>query len=327
MVFLFRDKSIINLFFLALLCIGVHTHLFMVAPVVFSHTDDGVFSFFLKQYIVGLPQTVLVVLYLGIVFFQAIRLNLILNNFRMFPQNTYVPAMTFILLTGIIPQWSSISSAMLANFLLLWLFARLSKLYNNPSPKTLLFNTGLIIGLSVICYHPTALLIIVVLLALMEVRPFNTAEWVVLLMGIVLPYYFLFSWFFLKDQLSHFLSYLPSVQLTLPLQHWSENLVFDLSFLLIVLLLGLYYWQVFNQRMVIQIRKNWGMMATMLVILLPIPFIFTNSGIESAFMALVPIAVFSSNAFSFPRRLVLPKLLFWLSVVLIAYNNWVFIKN
>jgi len=245
----------------------------------------------------------------------------------MFQHNGYTTAMTYVLLSGILTQWCSISSALISNFLLIWLFIKLSRLYNNPSPKTLLFNTGLIVGLSVICYHPTAILIGVVLFTLAVVRPFRLAEWLVLLMGILLPYYFLVSWLFINDQLPQFSSYLPYVHWNLPFPEWNAALITRLSVLVVTLFTGLYCWQVFNKRMVIQIRKNWGVMIVMLLILLPIPFIFLHAGIESAFLSLVPVAAFAGNAFSYPRRLLLPNILFWLSVIMIIYNNWWFIKN
>ena len=327
MVFLFRSKSIINIFFLALLSIFVHFHFFIHTPLVVTNINDGVFSFLIKKYLTGLPQAPLFILYHLIILIQAIRLNMVMNDFRMYQNSNYTSAMGYVLLSGLLTQWCSISSALIANFLLIWLFIKLCRLYNNPSPKTLLFNTGLIVGLAVVCYHPTAILILVVLFALAVVRPFNFSEWVVLLMGILIPYYFLASWLFLNDQIATFSIYLPFLQWNLPLSKWSPSLVVSLSVLVIVLLAGLYYWQVANSRMVIQIRKNWGVMMVMLFILIPIPFIFEKAGIESAFMSLVPLGAFAGNVFSFPKRLLFPNFLFWLSVLVIVYNNWWFINN
>lgn len=327
MVFLFRDKSIINIFFLVILSIAVHAHLFVNAPLVISNTNDGLFSVFLKQYIVGIPATTLFILYQVLLLVQAIRLNMVLSDLRMFQNNNYTTAMAYVLLSGVLVQWCSISPALIANFLLIWLFIKLSRLYNHPSPKTLLFNTGLIVGVAVLCYHPTAILILVVLFALAVVRPFNLAEWVILLMGILVPYYFLAAFLFLNDTLPAFKTYLPYLQLNLPIQQWNTPLAVSLSVLVVVLLAALYYWQISNKRMVIQIRKNWGVMMVMLLILLPIPFIFLHAGIESAFMSLVPLGAFAGNAFSYPRRLLLPNLLFWVAAAVIVYNNWWFIKN
>ncbi len=327
MVFLFRDKSIINIFFLVILSIAVHAHLFVNAPLVISNTNDGLFSVFLKQYITGFSATTLFILYQVLLLVQAIRLNMVLSDLRMFQNNNYTTAMAYVLLSGVLVQWCSISPALIANFLLIWLFIKLSRLYNHPSPKTLLFNTGLIVGVAVLCYHPTAILILVVLFALAVVRPFNLAEWVILLMGILVPYYFLAAFLFLNDSLTSFKTYLPYLQLNLPLTQWSIPLVVSVSVLVVVLLAALYYWQISNKRMVIQIRKNWGVMMVMLLILLPIPFIFLHAGIESAFMSLVPLGAFAGNVFSYPRRLLLPNLLFWLAAAVILYNNWWFIKN
>jgi len=326
-VFLFRDKSIITIFFLAILSIGIHLHFFWQAPLVVYHPNDGVFSFLLSKYVAGRSQTLLFIIYHLLVLIQAIRLNMVLNDLRMFQQNYFVTAMVYVLLSGILIQWSSISPALMANFLLIWLFIKLSRLYNHPSPKTLLFNTGLIIGLSVVCYHPTAIMIVVVLFALAVVRPFSLAEWLVLLMGALVPYYFLFSWLFITDQTILLTSFLPSLQWNLPVAQWDMQLAASVSLLVLWLLFGLYYWQFSVKRMIIQIRKNWGVMMVMLLILLPIPFIFLKGGIESGILSLVPLGAFAANAFSNPKKLLLPNLLFWLAMGIIIFNNWWFLKN
>lgn len=322
MVFLFRDKSIINIFFLVVLGIGVHLHFFVDAPPVISDFNDGLFSLALKKYLVGLSPTILFILYIAVIMVQAIRLNFVLSDLRMFQATNFTAAAAYVLLTGMLTQWCSISPALMANFLLIWLFTKLSRLYNHPSPKTLLFNTGLIVGLAVVCYHPTAILILVVLFALAVVRPFNFAEWVVLLMGILMPYYFLASFLFLRDHLDTFQLYLPYLRLNLPAATWDIPLIVSLSVMVAMLLAGLYCWQVSNKRMVIQIRKNWGVMMVMLLILLPIPFIFLHAGIESGFLSLVPLGAFAGYAFSYPRRMVLPNILFWLGLLVVIYNNW-----
>lgn len=321
-VFLFRDKSIINIFFLAILAVAVHLHFFVDAPPVIADDNDGLFSFVLRKYVSGLSPTVLFVLYLAMVLIQAIRLNMVLSDLRMFQATNYTAAMAYVLLSGMFTQWCSITAALVANFLLIWLFVKLSRLYNHPSPKTLLFNIGFIVGLAVLCYHPTALLVLVVLFALAVVRPFNIAEWLILLMGILAPFYFVASWLFLRDHLNTFPSYIPHLQFDLPPAKWDIPFISSLAILVAMLLAGLFSWQVTNKRMVIQIRKTWGVMVVMLLILLPIPFIFDNAGIESGVLALVPMGAFAGYAFSYPRRMVLPNLLFWLAVCVVAYNNW-----
>ncbi len=327
MVILFRSKSIINIFYLLLLSLGTHFHLFFMPPQVIVHNNDGIFSTLLQKMVMGQSPTILFLIYHAIVLLQAIRINMVLNDFKMFQQNNFTTAMAFVLLTGLLPQWSSISAALVANFLLIWIFIKLCRLFNHPSPKTLLFNTGLLVGFSMLCYHPTAILILVVLFALAVVRPFRLAEWLILLMGILVPYYFLFAWLFLTDQTASIKGFLPYLQLNLPVSTLNSPLIISLSLLAIYLLTGLYYWQVSNKRMIIQIRKNWGVMMVILLIVLPIPFIFQQAGLEAAIMSLVPIAAFAGNVYSYPRKMLLPNILFLITISLVIFNNGWLLKN
>ncbi len=301
----------------------------MEAPLIDTNSsaNDGLLSLLLDRYILSLPGSLRFLLYHALILVQAIRLNMAMNELRMYTSNSFVPAMTYILLTAMVPQWCAISPALVTNSLVIWIFIKLSRLYNHPSPKTLLFNTGFIAGLAVICYHPMAILIGVVLFALAVVRPFRLAEWLVLLIGIVLPYYFVLSVLYLTDRLPAIGSMLPDFYLGLPAGSTDKNLLVGLGYLAIILLFGLFFWQVSISRMVIQIRKNWGVMMVLLLTLLPVPFIFQLGGMESGLLALIPVSAFAANAFANPRNLGLPNLLFILAIAIIAINNWHLLKN
>lgn len=307
----------------------MHFHFLMEAPLIDTNSgsNDGLLSLILDRYILSLPGSLRFLLYHALILVQAIRLNMAMNELRMYTSNSFVPAMTYVLLTAMVPQWCAISPALVTNSLVIWIFIKLSRLYNHPSPKTLLFNTGLIAGLSVICYHPMAILIGVVLFALAVVRPFRLAEWLVLLIGIVLPYYFVLSVLYLTDRLPAIGSMLPDFYFGLPAGSTDKNLLWGLGYLAIVLLFGLFFWQVSISRMVIQIRKNWGVMMVLLLTLLPVPFIFQLGGLESGLLALIPVTAFAANAFANPRNLGLPNLLFILAIAVIAINNWQLLKN
>ncbi|MFY9465428.1 MAG: hypothetical protein WAP48_10065 [Sediminibacterium sp.] len=322
MVFLFRDKSVINILFLAMLSMVVHFHLFFQAPVVLASANDGFFAIFLRRWFTGLDPNLLFLIYLLTILVQAIRLNMLLLELKMFPQSGYTVAMSYILLSGLMTQWCAITPALFANFLLIWLFVKITRLFNQANPKNLLFNIGLIIGTTVLCYHPTAIMIIVVLFSLAIIRPFKLQEWFILLIGIILPYYFLGAGLFLNDQPGSITRFLPNPGLVLPVKVAEPPLIVSSSLILLSLLSGIICWQQFNSRLVIQIRKNWSVMLLMGLILLAVPFIFEDAGIQAAFLCLVPMSAFVSNSFSYPKRLVFPNLLFFLLLGGVLYNNW-----
>nr|MCU0322690.1 DUF6427 family protein [Chitinophagaceae bacterium] len=256
-----------------------------------------------------------------------LRLNAALNNLKMFQQQHYTVAMSYILFSGFFTQWIAITSALIANFFIIWIFLKLANLNNHPSPKNLLFNTGLIAGITILAYHPTISLVAVTFFALAIVRPFRIAEWVVLLMGLIIPFYFLSAYLFLSDQFQQLPSFLPNLQLHIPIDNVNTITWIGIAVLLVTVIAGFYHNQENSGRMLLHIRKSWGVMLVLLILMLPIPFIFKNATLESALLSLVPLSAFAANFYSYPKRLLFPNLLFWLSVAFIAYNNWLLVKK
>ncbi|MDE3235946.1 MAG: hypothetical protein KGO81_08335 [Bacteroidota bacterium] len=327
MVIFFRDKSVSAYFFLLVLCVAVHAHFFITAPQLMLVEDDGLLSLLLRRYIQPLQADFLFFIYLAVVVLQAIRFNFVLNEARMFQHNNTTTAMAYILLTAFIPQWCTITAALLANTFIIWIVIKLVRLYNHPSPKTQLFNTGLIVGVSILSYHPTAILIPVILFTLAVVRPFRLSEWMILLSGILLPFYFLFSGLYLTDHIAELPRFIPDVH---PGIHFIQPdiwLWISLAGLFVLLLFGFAYWQSYNSRMVINIRKNWSVMLVMLLAMLPLPFVFSKAGIQSVITLLIPLSAFISCGYLYPKRTLLPNLLFLLAAAIIIHTNWVLIKN
>lgn len=328
MVFLFRDRSVVNILLVLLLSVGVHIHQSDQAQVVATIADhhNGLFSYVLANYIYSLPVAVQIVLFHALIVTQALRLNMVMQDLRMFAAVNYVPAMAYVLITGLLMQSDIITETLVSNSLTLWMFIKLSRLYNNPEPKTLLFNIGIIAGISILLFHPTAILIVVVLFALAVVRPFRIAEWLVLLMGILLPYYFVFIGLFLNNKFALAPTYLPTISMGSPLGGLGKLYLINLGFVAFALMVGLYQLQLHVGRLVIQIRKNWGVMMVLLITLLISPFIFSSLGPQMLLMGLLPLTAAISNGYSNPKKLLLPNFLFWMALGLIIINNWHLVK-
>lgn len=326
MVFLFRDRSLVNIVFLVLLSLAVHAHGFSISLPLIAQDQDGYFSFLMNRYLKVILGSAGFFVYLIIILTQAIRLNFLLAEQKMFPGSGYTVAMTYILLTGLLPQWAAITPALLANYALIWMYIKFTRLYNHPSPKTLLFNIGLLVSTTILCYHPTSTMVLVVLFALGIMRPFKLQEWFTLLMGMIIPFYFLTAWLYLTNQLVRLNDFVPDLMIGLPVQKLNYAEIAGLIGLAFSLLAGLVYWQKFNSRLIIQMRKNWAVLLVMSFILSAAPFIFFNAGLGSAILCLVPFTSFVSSSFSYPKRLLFPNLLFFILLGVIVYNNWYLVK-
>ena len=322
MVALFKDRSPAAIFWLIIISIIVHSHFFVAPPIVHANNKDGLLSTFLNDYVVHLAPGFIIFIYHSFVILQALRLNHLFTDHRMYSKVNYLPAMVYILLTGVFTEWSSLNPGLIINTILIWFFAKIIRLYNSPNPKTLLFNIGLLTSITIILYHPSALLIPVAFFALMTLRPFIITEWLVLVMGIIFPFYLLASYLYLTDRLLSIINYIPIWQLNLP--HIQNKIVFfsTIAAILIILLIGLFYWQQENRRLLIQVRKNWVVLLAMLFVLLPLPFINENAGIESLILCIIPASPLIAKGFLAPKKNIIPALMFWGLICLTILKNW-----
>ncbi len=322
MTFLFKERSPITIIWLIMLSVAVHVHFFLQPPQVVAPLNDGLLSVLLTTYIANWDQLFITILYHTLIISQALRLNYLFNEQRMFNKPTYLTAMVYVLTTAIFSQWNNLTPALLANTIIIWLYSQIVKLYNIPNPKTLLFNIGLIIGGCILLYHATILLVLIAIFALVVVRPFNITEWLVMLMGICTPLYFLLNFLFLTDQWVYLRQNLPAFQLNLPDVNTNSIFFITITGILLILMIGVYHFQDKSRRMLIQVRKNWGVLLVMLLVMLPLPFISKNAALDSLLLWCIPVSPFMANGFLFPKKHTFPLILFWFLVVLIALNNW-----
>jgi hypothetical protein len=299
----------------------VHFHFYWEAPIVIANPSDGLLAYLLFHYIQPLPPLALIVLFHVIVVTQALRLNILVSRFKMFQQVSYLPAFSFVLLTALFPFWDAISSGLIANALIIWILVKLNRLYDQTQPKTVEFNIGLIVGFSILLYEPIAILIPVVVFALAIIRPFRLAEWLVLMMGILLPFYFVFTYVFLTDSAEAFTAFLPKLDWKNPLAGIDLKSGIALVFIGVQLLIGLYFWQDQQNRFIIQVRKYWGVMLLTLLVTFFQPIIFSTQALYASAIVLAPLASFISFCYASPKQLLLPNVLFWISAGLIVYNH------
>ena len=99
--------------------------------------------------------------------------------------------MSYMLITSLIPEWNVFSAPLLINALFVWAFHRMMLLYGTNKPGTAIFNIGFIMGVVTMLYQPAIVFVLLIFFALYIMRAFQIREWVVSLLGVTTPYYFL----------------------------------------------------------------------------------------------------------------------------------------
>jgi hypothetical protein len=231
-----------------------------------------------------------------LLFAEATLLNRIINSLRLFPRQNYLAGMSYLLVTSMIPGWSSFSAPLLVNGLLIWIWYKLLGLYNNNKPRSAIFNVSVLVSLLPLIYAPAIAYIILLLLAVIILRPFRITELLVALLGVLTPYYFFFVLLYLTNQwtidkiVPAFTFYLPRLSSSL----WVST---GIILLLIPFLIGGYYVQDNLNKMLIQMRKGWSLLLLLLLVSLLIILISPDNNYTHWIVIAVPIAAFHAATY------------------------------
>ena len=256
-----------------------------------------------------------------IYFIQAVMLNDLVNNQRLFPKPTYLTGMTFLLITSMFPAWYAFSAPLLSMMLLLFMLQGICSLYNNASPKKTLFNLGLCVGLSALLYFPSVVFTLLLLSGLTITRPFRMAEWLIMLIGAITPYYFLWCYFYMSGH---------SLGMLQPTFAIGKSALLDTTFhnaavllILFSLLAGLFFIQSNMRRLLVQSRKTWSILYLCLLIAMVVPFLNHQPSFLYWELAALPLAVFIASVFLYPDYSWFPVVLHWAFFIVVAFQGYI----
>ncbi|MEJ7735901.1 MAG: DUF6427 family protein [Chitinophagaceae bacterium] len=274
---------------------------------------------FLDPLIGGTPVIYSLLAFL-LLFTQATLLNRISNSLKLFPKQHYLVGMSFLLLSSLMKEWSAFSAPLLVNSLLVWIWYRLISLYNNNNPKASIFDVAVLIGLLPLIYSPAIAFVFLLLLALIVTRPLRVTEWIVALLGLITPYYFLFVILFLGDQWK-WSKITPSVVFNMP-GHPSMWLTASIVILALPFFPGGYYVQSNLNKMMINIRKAWSLMLLFLIVSLFV--LVLNSGKDHLnwMLVLIPLSTFHSAMYFYLPSRWLALLFHWVSFIFSIVVNY-----
>lgn len=256
-----------------------------------------------------------------LVFVEATLLNRIVNSLRLFPKQNYLVGMSYLLITSMVPGWSSFSALLIINGLLIWIWYRLLGLYNNNKPRSAIFNVSVLVGLLPLIYAPAIAYIVLLLLAVVILRAFQITELLIALLGVLTPYYFFFVVLYLTNQWT-IDKIIPSFSFYLPPLSSSVWTIAGILLLLLPFLLGGYYVQDNLNKMLIQVRKGWSLLLLLLMVSLLIIVISPDSNYIHWMVIAVPIAAFHAATYFYLPAGWLAALLHWVSFAFVIMLNY-----
>ncbi len=250
-----------------------------------------------------------------LLFTQAITLNKLVNDLRLMQKPNYLTGMSYLLVTSLFTDWNMLSAPLIVNTMLIWVWGRMSGLYNDSSPKTTLFNIGIAIGFSTFFYFPSIAFSALVIFGLAVIRPFKFSEWLIALFGIITPYYFVLAIAFLAGKLNSYR--LPGIAFTYPKfnqTNWAYAAIF---LVLLTAVAGFFFVQQNFRRQLIQARKSWSLIFLYLLVALFIPFINATYTFNYWILCAVPLSALMGAAFFYPTKKIVPLVVHWVMVAFV----------
>lgn len=290
-----------------------------------QQTDGFLFKALLTQLTVTIGNAVPVIypiISFLLLYTQAVTFNKLANDEKLMQKPNYLTAMAYLLITSLFKEWNILSAPLIVNTLLIWVWANMSGMYNTKTAKSTLFNIGIAIGVATFFYFPSIAFSILIIAGLTVTRPFKLAEWLLALLGIITPYYFLLAYVFFTDKWKGY--NLPGFSIGLPKFYESSWALAAIIIVLSTTLIGLFYIQQNFRRQLVQSRKSWNLVFLYFLVAVFIPFINATHTFQYWILCAVPLSAFVGSAFLYPQKKWFPLLLHWLMVAfVVAFSYFV----
>lgn len=145
----------------------------------------------MESFFLFLPSWLNFLIFVLIISFEAIYLNLLVNKHEVLYRNSHLPALFFVLYVSAIPEFITVHPIHLVNLILLRIFDKIFSMYKHDKAIVTSFDCGFLAGLAALLYLPAIPILILMMFTLSIMRPFHIREWLVMIIGYLVPFLFL----------------------------------------------------------------------------------------------------------------------------------------
>lgn len=290
-----------------------------IHPLSASHElSPAPFYNYVYYFLRKLPFLQIIIAFLLIIL-EAFLLNKILINNGVIRKNTFMTAFVYIILMSQNPELHTLYPALLSNFLLIIAFYYILKLYNETEAYAQVFNAGFLIGIASLFYLPAIFFIFIMWIGLIIFSIFLWREWLISLIGLLIPYFFLFVFYFwfdrLEDMIDNYFDFFRNIR------EFCFNLnvyqLIILSIIALFVLLAINRILTLLNKKTISLRKKSIIMIWFFLISLITVVYASDTGIKYLALTFVPTASLIAYYFGDIRKKLVIEIIFIVMMILI----------
>lgn len=253
------------------------------------------------------------------------RLNI---TYYFIPNRTQLHTLFFVFLGSTYTTLQGITPTLLVTFLFIWVVFKLFGTFKKDQLCYEYFDIGLIIAVGSMIYVPFIFIVLFIWISMSTLRPFRLREWLFTLLGLMIPYFLLFTYYFFKGNsitvfLSHQIHFFTEKGIPFP---------FTSAYYPLYIIAGIYFiigsfqmLRTFGIRK-LHARKYFGIWLILFIMLVLMYLVIPSAGIELLFIILIPVSFLFSNYFITTKTNTINNIFFILLILSLAFLRYMDIK-
>jgi hypothetical protein len=280
------------------------------------------------SYLIGtnpLPGIIFTLALVSLMAFLMVNLN---TTIFFINERTFLPALIYILLSGLFPQYQLLNPAIFAAVFLTLAIRRIMDAYRIPGTAYSFFDAGILIGVGSLFYANLIWFGLVVIIGVALLRTGSIKEIAISVIGLITPYFLTFGiYYVLGKDLKNLLSILEYNLLGNPNGYAFTRLtVVAVTFAGLSTLVSIVYLLKLMNMKKIKSRKTFSLLLWVFLIAMGVYFMVPSVSVEIVWLAGIPVSYFWAHYFVFIKKKLVPEIFFSLFFVFILLIQILYLK-
>lgn len=250
----------------------------------------------------GLPSVSVILAFL-LVLFQAFFLNAILANFQIIGRVSSLAAFIYVVMMSLSPTQTMLYPMLVAMPLLIYALAIFFRMYERTDNELDIFNVSFLISLASLFWFPAIGLVAWIFLSLLVLAITKLRCWIIPFVGILTPYLFLATAFFLRNELlarsSTYLNLPALFGFSTVLPGPTDLVIFGLMLLMALKAIQIAYSGIVDNNIAVRKRKA---LLNVLILCSLFLFLFRTPHPAHQMVLLLPISVFMAFSYTYIKQ-------------------------
>ncbi|MCX6253855.1 MAG: DUF6427 family protein [Bacteroidia bacterium] len=234
-------------------------------------------------------------------------------------ERTFLPALIYILLSGLFPQYQLLNPAIFAAMFLMLAIRRIVEAYRVPGIAYNFFDAGILIGIGSLFYANLIWFGLLILIGIAILRTGSIKEIALSFIGLVTPYILTFGiYYVLGKDIKDLLSLLEYNLFGKPAGYvFTRVTVIAVTFAGLSTLVSIVYLFMLMNTKKIKSRKTFSLLLWVFLIGVGVYFMVPSVSVEIVWITGIPVSYFWTHYFIFVKKELVPEIFFSLFFVLI----------